>query len=75
MARTQLVLDQQVFTSSILLEWERRLCLRVGSTAFPQAQTVGDIWAIVQKSLVGDEQLAIEASYATQRTFYRLRQS
>jgi len=75
MVRTQLLLDQQAFRSIVLPEWERRLGLQVNSTAFAQALTVGDIWAIVQKRLVGNEQLAVEASYATQRTFYLLRQA
>jgi hypothetical protein len=75
MVRTQLLLDQQAFGSIVLPEWERRLGLPVNLTAFTQALTVGDIWAIVQKRLVGNEQLAIEASYATQRTFYQLRQA
>jgi hypothetical protein len=75
MVRSQVMLDEDAFCLEVLPAWERSFAIRFTSADFAQAVTVGDIWAVVQKRVVGNDQLAHQASCATQRTFYRLRQA
>jgi hypothetical protein len=73
MVRAHVRLDEDTFCLAVLPAWERSFALQFTRTDFAQAVTVGDIWAVVQKRLVGNDHLAQQACCATQRTFYRLR--
>lgn len=73
MVRAQVRLDEDTFYWTILPAWERSLASHFTPADFTHAVTVGDIWAVVQKRLVGNDRLAQQASCATQRTFYQVR--
>lgn len=73
MVRAHVLLDEDTFCLAVLPAWQRSFASRFTSTDFAQAVTVGDIWAVVEKRLVGNDYLAQQACCATQRTFYRLR--
>jgi hypothetical protein len=73
MVRAHVRLDEDTFCLAVLPAWEQSFALHFTRTDFAEAVTVGDIWAVVQRRLVGNDQLAQQACGATQRTFYRLR--
>lgn len=73
MARDRVVLDDESFCWDLIPEWERSFSIRFATDDFAQVETVGDVWAVVEKRMVERGPLVLTTSCTAQRTFYRLR--
>jgi hypothetical protein len=78
MVRPHILLDNEVFCWQVVPSWERRFGIRFERDEFAHTTTVGQVWAAVEQRLVaqlGEPVPGLTAACATQRTFYRLRQT
>ncbi|NVO86709.1 hypothetical protein [Hymenobacter terrestris] len=74
MVRSRFSLSSEDFSYE-LPKWETSLGVRFAADDFARAETVGDVWAVVERRLLAHGPWSTRPACTTQRTFYRLRRA